>query len=164
MRKKHVISHTLHWMITIYVCYVMLLIVGYITDGLFYEVIKQIILCFIEIEYQADCDNSAFQIIGTFSKYDVVHFLQREICADQESFDRVISLLFDGIDFDKFSRETIELYLDVFCSFVSRYFDAYQDNKLRELIEKKIKILETNILAINNPSVRIGLTAGSSYD
>ena len=127
-------------------------------DGLFYEVIKQIILCFIEIEYQADCDNSAFQIIGTFSKYDVVHFFQREICADQESFDRVISLLFDGIDFDKFSRETIELYLDVFCSFVSRYFDAYQDNKLRELIEKKIKILETNILAINNPSVRIGLT------
>lgn len=86
------------------------------------------------------------------------HFFQREICADQESFDRVISLLFDGIDFDKFSRETIELYLDVFCSFVSRYFDAYQDNKLRELIEKKIKILETNILAINNPSVRIGLT------
>ena len=127
-------------------------------DGLFYEVIKQIILCFIEIKYQADCDNSAFQIIGTFSKYDVVHFFQREICADQESFDRVISLLFDGIDFDKFSRETIELYLDVFCSFVSRYFDAYQDNKLRELIEKKIKILETNILAINNPSVRIGLT------
>mgnify|MGYP000868521922 FL=1 len=127
-------------------------------NGLFYEVIKQIILCFIEIEYQADCDNSAFQIIGTFSKYDVVHFLQREICADQESFDRVISLLFDGIDFDKFSRETIELYLDVFCSFVSRYFDAYQDNKLRELIEKKIKILETNILAIKNPSVRIGLT------
>lgn len=46
---------------------------------------------------------------------------------------------------------------DVFCSFVSRYFDAYQDNKLRELIERKIKILETNILAINNPSVRIGL-------
>lgn len=127
-------------------------------DGLFYEVIKQIILCFIEIEYQADCDNSAFQITGTFSKYDVVHFFQREICADQESFDRVISLLFDGIDFDKFSRETIELYLDVFCSFVSRYFDAYQDNKSRELIEKKIKILETNILAINNPSVRIGLT------
>lgn len=84
-------------------------------------------------------------------KYDVFRLLQIVTAG-------TISLLFDGIDFDKFSRETIELYLDVFCSFVSRYFDAYQDNKLRELIEKKIKILETNILAINNPSVRIGLT------
>ena len=115
-------------------------------------------MCFIEIEYRSDCENNAFRIIGTHSKYDVVHFLQREICKDQESFDRAITLLFDDIDFDKFRRETIELYLEVFCSFVPKFFDAYQDNELRELIEKRIKILETKIDAINNSSVRIGLT------
>lgn len=127
-------------------------------DDLLYEIIKQIILWFIEIEYLSNRGNDAFQILEMFSKYDIVHFLQREICADQESFDRVISLLFDDVDFEKFKNEAIELYLEILCIFVPRYFDAYQDENIRGIIEKRIRALETKIDAINNTSVRIGLS------
>lgn len=38
-------------------------------DNLFYEVIKQIIVCFIEIEYLSDRDNTAFQIIHKLPRF-----------------------------------------------------------------------------------------------
>lgn len=123
-------------------------------NGLFYEVVKQIILCFIEIDYRSDIDNSIFYVIGTNARYDVVHFLQREICKDYESFVRVIRLLFDEVNFDKFREETIELYLDVFDILVSRYFDAFKERDSRLLIEKEVLNLEEKIKAINNESVR----------
>lgn len=121
-------------------------------------VIRQIILCMIDIFGQEDRDNNVFHIIGTFAEHNVIRLFQREICKDKEVCEKAYEILFDDIDFGKFKRGMVEFYLEVFRTFISYYFDAYQMKEKRIGIEQKIKTLENRINTIDNYYARKELT------
>ncbi len=121
-------------------------------------VIRQIILGMIDIAGQVDLDNNVFYIVGTFAKHNVVRLFQREICKDKDICEKAYDILFNDIDFSKFNRDIVEFYLDIFRTFISHYFDAYQVKEQRIGLEIKIKNLEKRINAIVNPYVRTELS------
>ena len=123
-----------------------------------YMVIRQIILGMIDIAGQEDYDNSLHHIVGTFAEQDVIKLFQREIGKDKETCEKAFEILFDDIDFSKFKRDIVELYLDIFRIFISYYFDAYQVKGRRRDLEERIKALEIRINSVDNSYARIELT------
>ncbi len=70
----------------------------------------------------------------------------------EELFDNIkltIKVLFDEIDFAKFSQDAVEFYLDVFGTLLPSYVDAYNNPSRRKQCEAVLSELETKINAIN---------------
>jgi len=84
-------------------------------------------------------------------------FFQRELVASEIQTSIVLDILFTEVDFSKFTRETINFYLDVFGSLLSEYFDSHSDKDKRANCEKIIRSLESKIIAIKEEKVRVEL-------
>ncbi|MDD4390954.1 MAG: hypothetical protein PHW03_09215 [Eubacteriales bacterium] len=96
-------------------------------------------------------------ILGVYPLYEVMGFFQRELFASESQTSIVLDILFTGIDFSKFTRETINFYLDVFGSLLSEYFDSHSDKDKRANCEKIIRSLESKIIVIKEEKVRVEL-------
>ena len=59
-------------------------------------------------------------------------------------------ILFEKVDFQQFTRETIDLYLNILASMTTYYFDSYVDREQRNHVENVIRSMERYI---NNISV-----------
>ena len=82
---------------------------------------------------------------------------QREMVQSKNDAKIAIDILFDGIDFTKFTSDTIKFYQDIFGNFLCEFFDSYIDSKRRNICKKKIIYIEKKVNAIADEYVRIEL-------
>lgn len=98
-------------------------------------------------------------------KYDYREFLGF-LCADRivqslnwelsygDNDDRLMEVLFDGIDFNYLNYASIEDYDGISNGFICRYLDEYDNQLARKQIENKIRLLEKRISEIVDIEIR----------
>lgn len=118
-------------------------------------VIKNILLCMINVFVANYKNDTIHDIIDLYQKFEVIEMFRREIISS--SGNKVIDMLFDGIDFEKFTQDTIEFYQDIFVIFLCEFFDSYIDKQRRNTCKDKIKYVEEKIISIENETVRVQL-------
>lgn len=59
----------------------------------------------------------------------------------QDDAKMAIDILFEEIDFTKFTTDTIEFYQDIFGNFLCEFFDSYVDSKEEIYVKRKFYIL-----------------------
>ncbi|HEY5561251.1 MAG TPA: hypothetical protein VIK72_05750 [Clostridiaceae bacterium] len=120
-------------------------------------VIHKILLCVIDIWKYNKRSHNAHEIFDTFQEHEIVEMFLREMIQTKNDAKIVIDTLFDGVDFTKFTSDTIEFYQDIFGNFLCEFFDSYVDSKRRNVCEKKILYIEKKVNDINEEYVRIQL-------
>jgi hypothetical protein len=125
-------------------------------DDIFSKVMHEILLCLIDT-WKFKKDNNGNHVIDTFQEYEIVELYQRKMVqSDSESKD-VIDSLFEGIDFAKFTNDTIEFYQDIFGNFLPEFFDSHSNRTRRDLCKTKINYIEYKVLMIESEFVRTQL-------
>ena len=123
----------------------------------FRKVIQKILLCVIDIWKYNRKNHNAHRIFDTYKEYEIVEMFQREMVQSKNDAKIAIDILFDGIDFTKFTSDTIKFYQDIFGNFLCEFFDSYIDSKRRNICKKKIIYIEKKVNAIADEYVRIEL-------
>lgn len=120
-----------------------------------FSFVIQEIMHFLNKIEQDNLDYDMHKIIGFGHKYDLVDLFQKEIRECPLASITAFDILFNDVDFNKFSENLIEFYQDVFQVFTYEHFDSYVDKNRRENCQKKILCLEKRILNIENEKVRM---------
>lgn len=89
---------------------------------------------------------SCLELIEMHYSMEVSDFLGKELF---ENLDHVMDILFSGIDFTKFTDESIEFYQRIFDIILPVYVDAYKDSKRRHQCEKILLELEEKVKKID---------------
>ncbi len=132
---------------------------GVTLDGsIFDDIVRQYIEFLIHFWHENKGNYSNHEIIGVYELYEVQEFIQREILSNLNQTKKVLSLMFDNIDYSLFEKETVEFYLEVFGCLLSYYFDSYDNAQKRQNCEEIIELLAEKINAINDVNLRINLT------
>lgn len=126
-------------------------------NALFRTVIQGVLLCIIDIWKYNKSNHNAHKIFDTFQEHEIVEMFQREMIQSQSDAKMVIDILFDGIDFVKFTSDTVQFYQDILGNFLCEFFDSYADKKRRNRCKKKILYVEQKVNAIIDEYVRIEL-------
>lgn len=126
-------------------------------DTSFSVIVKKFVAAMINVWKANQNTHRSHDILGVYSLYEVMDFFQRELVASEIQTSIVLDILFTEVDFSKFTRETINFYLDVFGSLLSEYFDSHSDKDKRANCEKIIHSLESKIIAIKEEKVRVEL-------
>ena len=123
-------------------------------DSGFANVVKKFIVYMIDILKITEYTSHHNDILGVYETYEVQEFLQRELVCGKNRTSMVLNILFDGIDFSKFTRKTIKLYQETFGVLLSCYFDSYNNQERREECEEIICELENKILMVTEEEVK----------
>ena len=91
---------------------------------------------------------NSHDILGAYPIYEVMDLFQRELMVSNTQKTIVLDILFTGVNFSIFTRDTIEFYLDVFGTLLAHYFDSHSDKDKRSYCENIIRSLEDKIIAI----------------
>ena len=112
------------------------------TNESFRMVIHEILLCVIDIWKYTKENNNAYKIFDGYQKYEIIELFQREIVQAPKDEIMAIDMLFEKIDFTKFTTDTIEFYQDIFVDFLCEFFDSYVDLKKRNKCKNEILYIE----------------------
>ena len=123
-------------------------------DERFVIVIEAIVQCMIQIWHKSCKEMRAHEIIDTFQEHKVSSYFQRELNMIGRNPEAVYDILFKGIDFSLFTRDTVDFYEDALSGFLVAYVDGFREKGKRDDIEKKIQILETYVNNIQEDYVR----------
>lgn len=126
-------------------------------DESFRMLIHEILLCMIDIWHYNKRNHNAHNIFNVYQEHEIIELFQREMIQTQNDATTVIDILFDEIDFTKFTTDTIEFYQDIFGNFLCEFFDSYVDPKRRNICKKKIQYIEKKVNNIEEENVRIQL-------
>lgn len=88
--------------------------------------------------------DSYHKIIGYYEVYEVEEYFKQALL-DENLYSLVFNILFDNVDFKKFTSETVNFYLNIFASLTAYYFDAYDSKEKRRHIENVIRLMEKYI-------------------
>lgn len=127
------------------------------TNESFRMVIHEILLCVIDIWKYTKRNYNAHEIFDVYQEYEIIELFQREMIQTQDDAKMAIDILFEEIDFTKFTTDTIEFYQDIFGNFLCEFFDSYVDSKRRNICKKKILYIEKKVNDIDEEYVRIQL-------
>lgn len=127
------------------------------TNESFRMVIHEILLCVIDIWKYTKRNYNAHEIFDVYQEHEIIELFQREMIQTQDDAKMAIDILFEEIDFTKFTTDTIEFYQDVFGNFLCEFFDSYVDSKRRNICKKKILYIEKKVNDIDEEYVRIQL-------
>ena len=127
------------------------------TNESFRMVIHEILLCVIDIWKYTKRNYNAHEIFDVYQEHEIIELFQREIIQTQDDAKMAIDILFEEIDFTKFTTDTIEFYQDIFGNFLCEFFDSYVDSKRRNICKKKILYIEKKVNDIDEEYVRIQL-------
>lgn len=127
------------------------------TNESFRMVIHEILLCVIDIWKYTKRNYNAHEIFDVYQEYEIIELFQREMIQTQDDAKMAIDILFEEIDFTKFTTDTIEFYQDIFGKFLCEFFDSYVDSKRRNICKKKILYIEKKVNDIDEEYVRIQL-------
>ena len=119
-------------------------------------VIREIMQFILNFDYD-ESDYDIHDIIGFEHQYDLTNLFQKEIRESSLELNRALVMLFEDVNFNRFSRGIIEFYQEIFRVFTYEYFDSYIDNSRRYICERKIQCLEERINNIENENVRMQL-------
>lgn len=97
---------------------------------------------------------NAHDIISVHCVSVVSQLFRRELNQGGENAFKAINLLYDGIPFEQFTSETMEFYFDAFDYLGAHYFDAYENPRKREEIEKVIRYTEEKVNRIEPVRIR----------
>lgn len=123
----------------------------------FRMVIHEILLCVIDIWQYTKRNYNAHEIFDVYQEHEIIELFQREMIQTQDDAKMAIDILFEEIDFTKFTTDTIEFYQDIFGNFLCEFFDSYVDSKRRNICKKKILYIEKKVNDIDEEHVRIQL-------
>ncbi len=123
-------------------------------DTSFSVIVKKFVAAMINVWKANQNTHRSHDILGVYSLYEVMDFFQRELVASEIQTSMVLDIFFTEVDFSKFTRETINFYLDVFGLLLTEYFDSHSDKDKRANCEKIIRSLESKIIAIKEDKVR----------
>ena len=124
-------------------------------DTSFDVIVKKFVVAMINVWQVNQNTHRSHDILDVYSLYEVMDFFQRELVANEIQTSMVLDILFTEIDFSKFTRETIEFYLDVFGSLLAHYFDSHSNKDKRAYCENIIHSLENKIIAIKEEKVKV---------
>ena len=127
------------------------------TNESFKMVIHEILLCVIDIWKYTKRNYNAHEIFDVYQEHEIIELFQREMIQTQDDAKMAIDILFEEIDFTKFTTDTIEFYQDIFGNFLCEFFDSYVDSKRRNICKKKILYIEKKVNDIDEEYVRIQL-------
>lgn len=127
------------------------------TNESFRMVIHEILLCVIDIWKYTKRNYNAHEIFDVYQEHEIIELFQREMIQIQDDAKMAIDILFEEIDFTKFTTDTIEFYQDIFGNFLCEFFDSYVDSKRRNICKKKILYIEKKVNDIDEEYVRIQL-------
>lgn len=127
------------------------------TNESFRMVIHEILLCVIDIWKYTKRNYNAHEIFDVYQEHEIIELFQREMIQTQDDAKMTIDILFEEIDFTKFTTDTIEFYQDIFGNFLCEFFDSYVDSKRRNICKKKILYIEKKVNDIDEEYVRIQL-------
>ena len=127
------------------------------TNESFRMVIHEILLCVIDIWKYTKRNYNAHEIFDVYQEHEIIELFQREMIQIQDDAKMAIDILFEEIDFTKFTTDTIKFYQDIFGNFLCEFFDSYVDSKRRNICKKKILYIEKKVNDIDEEYVRIQL-------
>lgn len=100
---------------------------------------------------------TAHDIISYYEVLEVENYFKSKLL-DKDLHSLIIDILFNNIDFQKFTSETIDFYLNILASLTPFYFDAYDSKEKRQHVENVIRMLEKHINNISGEYVKIELS------
>lgn len=125
-------------------------------DDDFKNIISKILKCMIDIwDYNRNTHEN--HITDVYQQHEIIKMFEREIVQSNSDAENIINLLFDNIDFSKFTLETIRFYQDIFGPFICEFFDSYIDVKRRNRCKRKILYIEKKVNEINIENIKIQL-------
>lgn len=127
------------------------------TNESFRMVIHEILLCVIDIWKYTKKNYNAHEIFDVYQEHEIIELFQWKMIQTQDDAKMAIDILFEEIDFTKFTTDTIEFYQDIFGNFLCEFFDSYVDSKRRNICKKKILYIEKKVNDIDEEYVRIQL-------
>lgn len=117
-----------------------------IKDPLHYSIVQALVRNIITILNIKDTYASRAERLDTYTSRMVADYLGEELLNNTEL---TMSILFDEIDFAKFSKDAVDFYLDIFGTLLPSYIDAYNNPSRRKQCETALSAIEANINAIN---------------
>ena len=103
-------------------------------------------------------DDNRDSIINTYyQRLDVRKMFERELAEVHGNYIEAVKLLFDNVDYQKFSNETIKMYVSIFEHVGALYFDSYENDEKRIHLRKCLEYAERFIDKIQVPFVKKGL-------
>ena len=102
--------------------------------------------------YNKNPDDSIY-IISAYETLEVEEFF-KQCLLNEKTYSIALNVLFNDIDFKKFTRYTINFYLNILASMTVYYFNAYNSSKNREHVQNVINLMENYINKITNERIK----------
>lgn len=119
-----------------------------------FEITKKTINAIIGVWKANEQSHRSHDILDVYTLHEIEDFLGNQLIKDTVSSQRVIDALFDGVDFSKFTKDTIEFYHNIFFALIPQYFDAYDNNRHRNFIVSVFQNIEGRIQAVAENGVK----------
>ncbi len=126
-------------------------------DDSFAGIVKKVLIAIIEVWNVNNETYNSHEILDVYNLFEIMEFFQRELIKNEKQSSIVLNILFNDIDFSKFTNEAIEFYLDIFGSLLAEYFDSHSDQTRRANCVRIIRSLENKIVAIKEERIRVEL-------
>lgn len=126
-----------------------------IDNNIIFEITKKIVSTMVDIW---EIYYNSYEILNVYTLHEVYNFLGDQLTKNDTSSQKVFDILFNDMDFSKFTKETVKFYYNVFFALVPQYFDAYENNQRRGFLRKIFTNLEIKIQAIANTDIKDKLT------
>lgn len=123
-------------------------------DSIIQLIAKSIIQTMINIWHVHKKEHISHEIIDFYSQYEFIEFLRNELVKNIISAKKVLSLLFEDIDFEKFTKDTFDFYESIFGILLVVFFDSHGERHVRNKCTDIIDLLEVELLKIENIRVR----------
>ncbi len=92
-----------------------------------------------------------------YQSLNVKKMFERELTEDNGCYLEAIKLLFNDVDYQEFSNNTIRMYVSVFERVGALYFDSYENDEKRMQLRKCLEYAESFIDRIPIPFVKKGM-------
>lgn len=125
-----------------------------INNPFFNTLIRNIISCMIEVWHFYKNKYDSHKILGYNITSEIIELYRNQMIHSSVNAECAIDCLFDGIDFSKFTDETIEFYEDILGDFLPEFIDSWNSSDLRNSCKKKIRYLEQKVNGIEDEYVR----------
>ena len=126
-----------------------------IREPLHLAIIRSLVRNIIAILNTKESYHSRVEQLDTYTSRMVTDYLGEELF---NNLDLVMGILFDEIDFTKFSNDAVDFYLNVFGTLLPNYVDAYANPSRRKQCESALSAIEAKVNAITCADwVRCGL-------
>lgn len=115
-------------------------------EPLHHSIIQSLVRNIVTILNIKDSYDSRVEQLNTYTTRIVADFLGGELF---DNLELTMSILFDEIDFTKFSKNAVGFYLNVFGTLLPSYVDAHNNHPRRKQCEAALSAIESKVNGIN---------------